>query len=89
MATAAAHGLSSFSSYQCAAVVKAVSSVATATHAVAVTVAATTPAVASKNQTGSLPFREASFLYKTKCRVKNINIKLTEKTYEQKPFLFS
>ena len=52
MATAA-HGLSSFSSYQCAAVVKAVFSVATAihvvvvTHAVAVTVVVTTPAVAS------------------------------------------
>ena len=51
---AAAHGLSSFSSYQCAAAVKtAVSSVATATPVVAVTPAAAvtvvvnTPAVAS------------------------------------------
>ena len=54
MATAAAHGLSSFSSYQCAAAVKAVSSAVhavVATHMVAVITAVTlavviTPAVA-------------------------------------------
>lgn len=51
MATAA-HGLSSFSSYQCAAAAKAVFSAATVTHvvaqthAVAVTAVVTTPAVA-------------------------------------------
>ena len=57
MATAAAHGLSSFSSYQCAVVVKVASSVATVTHAavqthvVAVTVVVTTIAAARlKNQ---------------------------------------
>lgn len=50
--TAAAHGLSFFLSYQCAAAVKAVFSAAAVTHAVtattaAVTVAATTVAVAT------------------------------------------
>ena len=53
MATAA-HGLSSFSSYQCAAAAKtAVSSAATATHVVALTHAVAvviTTAVASKKQ---------------------------------------
>ena len=62
MATAAAVGLSSFLSYQCAAAVKAVSSAAVAvthavtqTTAVAVTVVATTHAVAKFKITESLP----------------------------------
>ena len=60
MATAA-HGLSSFSSYQCAAAAKAVFSAATVTHvvaqthAVAVTVVVTTPAVAKLKIRKKLP----------------------------------
>ena len=67
MATAAAHGSSFFLSYQCAAAVKAVSSVATVTHAAAIiavavtTVVATTPAVAKVKIKRSLGLTGVSF----------------------------
>ena len=77
MATAAAHGLSSFSSYQCAVVMKAVFSVAihvaAATHAVAVTHAVViTPAAAKLKIRRMPPLWEVSFLYKKSPKVKNI-----------------
>ena len=53
VATAVAHGLSSFSSYQCAAAAKAVSSAAMATHAVAIIVVAVTAAVATTHAVAS------------------------------------
>lgn len=69
MATAAAHGSSFFSSYQCAAAVKAVFSAATVTHAAAIiavavtTAVATTPAVAKvKIKKESLGFTGVSLL---------------------------
>ena len=76
----AAHGLSSFSSYQCAAAAKAaVSSVAMVTHvvvlttAVAVTVAATTLAVAKLKITRFLPKGRFSFCIITAKRLKISN----------------
>ena len=69
----AAHGLSSFSSYQCAAAAKAaVSSAAMAIHVVALTHAVAvviTTAVASKKQRSSLG--GAFFLHKQPIKVKN------------------
>ena len=69
VAIVAAHGLSSFSSYQCAAAVKAVSSAAVAvthaviatTHAVAVTAVVTTHAVAKFKFIRFLPKGRFSF----------------------------
>jgi hypothetical protein len=80
VAIVAAHGLSSFSSYQCAAAVKAVSSAAVAvihavtqTTAVAVTVAVTTHAVAKFKFIRFLPKGRFSFCIITATRSKISN----------------